>query len=454
MKRKKRLFTTTRIIALGFLAAILIGTVLLSLPAASANGQPTPLLDALFTATSSTCVTGLTTVVTAEHWSLFGQAVILLLVQFGGLGIVTVTTTVLLLLGRRISLKDRLLIQEAYNLDTLQGLVRITIRIVRGALAVEAGGALLYSLQFVPEFGFLRGVWYSVFHSVSAFCNAGLDLIGSDSLVCYRGNVLVNTVTMLLIILGGIGFPVWWNILDNLRELRRRHRRNEPGKFLPSAHTKLALTATAVLIIGGALLVFVMEYGNPATLGELPLGEKLMASLFQSVTLRTAGFQTIPQQSFRDGTCMVFLVLMIIGGSPSGTAGGIKTVTAALILASVAATVRGEETGLMKRRFSDRLVKKAVAVFGVSVAALFVLTTLLLAVQSSDFLDTLYEMTSAMATVGLSRNFTGSLSEPGRLIVILGMYLGRIGPITMALAINVKHSGRKLSYPEGRALVG
>ncbi len=200
--------------------------------------------------------------------------------------------------------------------------------------------------------------------------------------------------------------------------------------------------------------MFVMEYGNPATLGELPLGEKLMASLFQSVTLRTAGFQTIPQQSFRDGTCMVFLVLMIIGGSPSGTAGGIKTVTAALILASVAATVRGEETGLMKRRFSDRLVKKAVAVFGVSVAALFVLTTLLLAVQSSDFLDTLYEMTSAMATVGLSRNFTGSLSEPGRLIVILGMYLGRIGPITMALAINVKHSGRKLSYPEGRALVG
>ncbi len=332
--------------------------------------------------------------------------------------------------------------------------MRITIRIVRGALAVEAGGALLYSLQFVPEFGLLRGVWYSVFHSVSAFCNAGLDLIGSDSLVCYRGNVLVNTVTMLLIILGGIGFPVWWNILDNVRELRRRHRRNEPGKFLPSAHTKLALAATAVLIFGGALLVFVMEYGNPATLGELPLGEKLMASLFQSVTLRTAGFQTIPQQSFRDGTCMVFLVLMIIGGSPSGTAGGIKTVTAALILASVAATVRGEETGLMKRRFSDRLVKKAVAVFGVSVAALFVLTTLLLAVQSSDFLDTLYEMTSAMATVGLSRNFTGSLSEPGRLIVILGMYLGRIGPITMALAINVKHSGRKLSYPEGRALVG
>ncbi|MDE7297572.1 MAG: potassium transporter KtrB, partial [Lachnospiraceae bacterium] len=344
--------------------------------------------------------------------------------------------------------------QEAYNLDTLQGLVRITIRIVRGALALEAAGALLYSIQFIREFGFPRGVWYSIFHSVSAFCNAGLDLIGSDSLISYRGNVLVNVVTMLLIILGGIGFPVWWNILDNVRELRRRRRRNKPGRFQLSPHARIALTATAVLTLSGAALTFAMEYGNPETLGGLPFGEKLLASLFQSVTLRTAGFQTIPQQSFRDGTCMVFLLLMIIGGSPSGTAGGVKTVTAALVLASVTATVRGEETGLLKRKFSDRLIKKAVAVSGVSIAALFVLTTLLMAVQDSDFLDTLYEMTSAMATVGLSRNFTGSLTGAGRLIVILGMYLGRIGPITMALAINVKHSGRKLSHPEGRALVG
>ncbi len=454
MKKKKLLFTTTRMIAIGFFAAILLGTVLLSLPIAAKGRSAVPVIDALFTATSSTCVTGLTTVVTAHSWSLFGQIVILLLIQFGGLGIVTFTTTILLLLGKRISLQDRLLIQEAYNLDTLQGLVRITIRIVKGALFVEGIGAILYSIQFIHDFGFLRGVWYSIFHAVSAFCNAGLDLLGTDSLAGYRGNVLVNIVTMLLIILGGIGFPVWWDFLDNLRRMRRRHKRNEPMKFQFCLHSRIAVSATVVLVISGALLTFLMEYDNPETLANLPFGEMVMACLFQSVTLRTAGFQTIPQQSFRDGTSMIFLFLMLIGGSPSGTAGGIKTVTAVLVFASVLSTVKGKETGFMKRKFSARTEKKAFAVLGVSLGALFVLTTLLLVVQKSDFLDTLYEMVSAVATVGLSRNFTGSLKTAGKLIVVLGMYLGRIGPITMALAVNKKHSGGKVAYPEGKVLIG
>lgn len=457
MKKKKRGFalSTTRMIMFGFLAAIILGTFLLSLPIATKSREVTPFADALFTATTSICVTGLSTVVMVEQWSLFGQGVILLLIQFGGLGIVTFTTTILLAIGKKISLKDRLLIQDAYNLDTLQGLVKMTIRILKGTLLIELLGAIFYSIQFIPEFGAATGIWYSVFHSVSAFCNAGIDLIGADGFTVYRSNVLINVVTMALIVIGGIGFPVWWDILNNYRETRRHIKKKEPIKIHFSLHTKIVLTTTAALIIGGAVFTFCMEFRNPDTLKPLPLWEKIMASLFQSVTLRTAGFATIPQQMFKEGSCLIYLLLMLIGGSPSGTAGGIKTTTILLIVSTVISTVRGRsETELYKRKIREQYVKKAFAVAGVSLAMLVVLTMALLAAENADFLDTLYEMTSAMATVGLSRNFTGTLSGAGKFIVIIGMYLGRIGPITMALAINPKNTGRKISYPEGKVMVG
>lgn len=457
MKKKKRGFvlSTTRMIMFGFLAAIILGTFLLSLPIATKSREVTPFADALFTATTSICVTGLSTVVMVEQWSLFGQGVILLLIQFGGLGIVTFTTTILLAIGKKISLKDRLLIQDAYNLDTLQGLVKMTIRILKGTLLIELLGAIFYSIQFIPEFGAATGIWYSVFHSVSAFCNAGIDLIGADGFTVYRSNVLINVVTMALIVIGGIGFPVWWDILNNYRETRRHIKKKEPIKIHLSLHTKIVLTTTAALILGGAVFTFCMEFRNPDTLKPLPLWEKIMASLFQSVTLRTAGFATIPQQMFKEGSCLIYLLLMLIGGSPSGTAGGIKTTTILLIVSTVISTVRGRsETELYKRKIREQYVKKALAVAGVSLAVLVVLTMALLAAENADFLDTLYEMTSAMATVGLSRNFTGTLSGAGKFIVIIGMYLGRIGPITMALAINPKNTGRKISYPEGKVMVG
>lgn len=457
MKKKKRFFrmTTTRMIMLGFLAAIALGTLLLSLPIASKSRTAAPFLDALFTATTSICVTGLSTVVMAEQWSLFGQAVILFLIQFGGLGIVTFTTTILLLLGKKISLKDRLLLQDAYNLDTLQGLVRITIRILKGTLLVEEAGALLYCIRFIPQYGFAKGVWYAVFHSVSAFCNAGIDLFGSESMAAYRGDVLVNVVTMLLIILGGIGFPVWWEFLQNIKDMRRQRRRNEPLRFHAGLHFRIVVSMTLFLIFGGALLTLLLEYDNPDTLKPLPFGEKLLASLFQSVTLRTAGFQTIPQQYFREGTSMIYLLLMFIGGSPSGTAGGIKTVTMLLVASTVISTVAGREsTQVMRRKIAAKDVQKAFAVFGVSAGILFALVTALMIVENGDFLDTLYEMVSATATVGLSRGLTGSLSAAGRVLVIIGMYLGRIGPITMALAINTSRDGSRISYPAGKIRVG
>ena len=455
LKKRRAHFSTTRMIAAGFLIAIAIGTFLLSLPIATRDRSVTPFTDALFTATTSTCVTGLTTVVTANHWSLFGQVVILFLIQFGGLGIVTFTTSIFLLLGRRISLKDRLLIQEAYNLDKLQGLVGITLRILKGTLVVEGIGALCYAFEFVPKYRLVKGIWFSIFHSVSAFCNAGIDLLGDSSLINYCENTWMNVITMTLIVLGGLGFPVWWDIVQNVREMIQKKKRRERVLFQLTLQSKLVLSVTAFLIIAGMIYILAMEYNNPATLKNLSFGKKVLASLFQSVTLRTAGFATIAQENFTNGSSLFFLVLMFIGGSPSGTAGGVKTVTMVLIFASVLTTVRGNsETNLFHRRITEAYIKKALSVVFVSFFGILALTTLLLTVQGGDFLDALYEMTSAMATVGLSRNFTGSLGGAGKLIVILGMYLGRIGPITMMLAVNPKNNNKNYSYPSGRILVG
>lgn len=453
--RKSRRFSTTRMIALGFLCGIVIGTILLSLPIAAKSGVRTPLPDALFSATSALCVTGLSTVVMAEQWSLFGQVVLLLLIQFGGLGVVTFTTTILFLFGRRITLKERLLIQDAYNLNTLSGLVRMTIRIIKGTLLIEGVGAFLFAFRFVPEFGFLRGLWYAVFHAVSAFCNAGIDLIGANSFAPYQESVLINVTTMLLIIIGGIGFPVWWDLTKTVGQVRseRISWRRLPQKL--SLHTKLVLVTTLVLIFGGAVLILLMEHSNPDTLGGLSPFQQVQASLFQSVTTRTAGFFTIPQQCFRHATAVVFIVWMFIGGSPSGTAGGVKTITVAVIFISVVSIIRGEESvNVFGRRLTVHHLRKALAVLVLSFTILIVMTMLLADSQNSTFLDTLYETTSAIATVGLTRGMTGELTLFGKWVIIICMYLGRIGPITLALALNTGSYRKQAEYPEGKLLIG
>ncbi len=451
---KKRRLSTTRIIALGFAAAILVGAFFLTLPVSSADGTWTNPVDALFTATTSICVTGLVTVTTAVHWSLFGQIVILILAQLGGLGVITAAMCVLILVGKRITLKDRMLIQETYNMDTLSGLVRLVVRIVRGTFLLEGIGALCYAAVFVPEYGLWPGLWKSVFNAVSAFCNAGMDVLGETSLRAYAGNPLVNVTTMVLIVLSGLGFMVWWNLIDSWKK-RKEHKRGFAAGL--TLHTKLVLIMTAALGFGGAPFFFLFEYRNPATIGNMGMGNKVMASFFQSVTTRTAGFETIPQAQLTDGSTLLTMILMLIGGSPAGTAGGIKTTTAGILILIILSTVRGRrETEFMKRRISADAGRTALTVTGLAFLVVIGASVLLFATDGLEFKDTIYEVVSAMGTVGLTRGITSGLSTAGKLVIVLVMYIGRIGPVTLALALAMKRRGKEqsISLPEERILIG
>lgn len=449
---KKHRHTTTGIIMLGFFLGAVTGTIGLLLPISVKPGCKLDFFDALFVAMSSVCVTGLSTVNIGQTFSAFGQVILLFLIQFGGLGIVTFTTLVLCLFRQRITLADRMLIQNAYNLDTLSGLVRLTMRILKVTLTLEGIGAVGYAFVFVPEFG-VKGLWYSVFHAVSAFCNAGIDLLGGNSFCNYADNIMVNLVTVFLIIVSGLGFPVYWEIIRVARPHRNKDGNGYARKM--NLQTKIVLVSTFFLIMSGALLTLLFEYNNPDTLGEMGWGQKIMAAFFQSVTLRTAGFATISQEAFRPSSSLVYLVLMFIGGSPAGTAGGVKTVTIVLLLASMFANISGKkDVCVMHRKIADETIRRCVAIVTFSFSVLLVLTVTLLAVQNSNFLDTIYEMTSAIATVGLSRGLTGILKPAGKLIVTLTMYLGRIGPITLALAFNGQNSGEDFSYAGSKVIVG
>ena len=433
MKKAFRL-TTTQIIMLSFLGMILLGSLLLALPVSSADGVPVPYLDALFTATTATCVTGLVTLPTFSTWSIFGQVVILVLIQVGGLGVITVISAFMLLLHKRVGIGERLLLQDAFNLNTLSGIVRFVKRVLFGTFLVELLGAVFYMTVFVPQFG-LRGVWISAFTAVSAFCNAGIDIIGPNSLCDYATNPMVNLVTSALIILSGIGYIVWWDVL-------RVGRKGFRGLTL---HSKIAISTTLVLIFGGGLLIFLLEYGNPLTIGELSLFDKLQVSFFQSITTRTAGFATVPQENLTNGSSVLCLLLMFIGGSPVGTAGGIKTVTVAVLAVSALATIRNQnDVTLFNRTISRQAVNKAVAVAAMSFAILFASTMLLCAVTDASALDIVYETVSATATVGLTRNLTPYLSSAGKAVIIVTMYLGRVGPISLALALNSSKKQRNL----------
>ncbi len=428
MKRQR--LSTTHIILLSFLAVILIGSGLLALPIASAGGEAVPYIDALFTATTSTCVTGLVTLPTVTTWSGFGQAVILILIQIGGLGVITVFAGIMVMLHRRMGLEDRLLLQDAFNLNSLSGLIRFVKRVLAGTFAIEGVGTLLCMPVFVPQFG-LRGIWISVFHSVSAFCNAGIDILAQDSLCQYATHPLINGVTMALIVLGGIGFIVWWDVLSVWRG-KKRHL---------MLHSKIALVTTAVLILGGAAAIFAFEYHNPQTIGNLGLWDKIQVSLFQSVTTRTAGFATIAQENMTDGATLVSMILMMIGGSPVGTAGGIKTVTVTVLLASALATIHNrDEVAMFNRNIAKTAIRKALAVACMFIVIVLTATLLLTAASDRPLLDLAYETVSATATVGLTRNLTPFLNNFGKLIIITTMYLGRIGPISLAIAFRVRQA--------------
>ena len=438
---KKTHLSTTQIILLSFLITILIGSFLLSLPISSANGKSVSYLDALFTATTSTCVTGLVTLPTFSTWSFFGQAVILLLIQIGGLGVITIMSGVMLLFNRKMGIGDRLLIQDAFNLNTMSGLIEFVKNVLFGTLIIETLGAILYMFVFVPEFG-TKGIWISVFNSISAFCNAGLDIIGENSICNYATNPLINIVTSSLVILGGLGYIVWWDVL---RVIRKRTPQNKKVFRYLSLHSKIVITVTSILIICGALLIFVFEYSNPLTIGNMALSDKIQVSLFQSITTRTAGFASVPQENLTDPSTVVSMLLMLIGGSPVGTAGGIKTVTVAVLFCSAFATITNKSSAsLFGRSISESFVKKAVAVVVAFVTISTISTVLMLTICNAPAIDVIYETVSASATVGLSRNLTARLNTLGKIIIIITMYFGRVGPISLAVALGRKKENQNV----------
>ena len=452
-KSIKLSLSTTQMILLSFAITIVMGSVLLALPISSADGAPVPYLDALFTATTSTCVTGLVTLPTVSTWSVFGQVVILLLIQIGGLGVITIMSGLMLLLHRKMGIGDRLLIQDAFNLNTMAGLTRFVRNVLFGTLVIEGIGAILYMLVFVPAFG-AKGVWISVFNAVSAFCNAGIDIIGENSLCDYATHPLINLVTSALIILGGLGYIVWWDVLRvakvNLGKKRKFFRHL-------TLHSKIAIMVSCGLLIGGGLLFLVLEYNNPLTIGALPLFDKIQVSFFQSVTTRTAGFASVPQENLTNASAAVSLVLMLIGGSPVGTAGGMKTVTIAVLFCSAFATIRNRNNAtLFGRCISADSIRKAVAVVVMFLTICFGSTLLLMITAgNADLLDVVYETVSATATVGLSRNFTASLNDWGKAIIIVTMYFGRVGPISLAVALGSRNESQNLiSEPTEEISIG
>ena len=451
-KEKKIKFSTTQTILISFLGVIVLGSILLSLPISSSTGKSVSYLDALFTATTSVCVTGLVTLPTVSTWSVFGQAVILVLIQIGGLGFIAIVSGLMILLTRRMGIGHKLLIQDAFNLNTMEGLSKFIRNVLLGTLFIEAVGAALCMLVFVPQYG-QRGIWISVFHSISAFCNAGIDILSENSLCEYATNPFINGVTSALIILGGIGYIVWWDVLRVIRSGAIKK-----GHFWChlTLHSKIVIVTSAALIFGGGLFVLIFEYNNPATIGELSFWDKVQVSLFQSVTTRTAGFATIPQENLRDTTAVLSVLMMLVGGSPVGTAGGMKTVTFAVLICSAFATVRNKrDATLFGRRISDDSIRRAVAVVVTFTSIALVSTVLLAAATGADLLDVVYESVSAIATVGLSRGFTGSLNVLGKLIVIVSMYLGRVGPISLAVALGSRNESQNvISEPEEDISIG
>ncbi|MGN0368324.1 MAG: TrkH family potassium uptake protein [Wujia sp.] len=452
-KVKKGMSNTTKIMV-GFLLAILIGAGFLSLPIATVSGK-TDYLTSLFTATTSVCVTGLVVVPTFSYWSLFGKIVILILIQLGGLGIVTLNTIILLMIYKRATLKDNLMIQDAFGLNTMRDLSRFVKKVIIGTLVVELLGACLYMIEFVPKYG-AKGVWYAIFNGVSAFCNAGIDILGEDSLMSFSSSPLIILTSSLLIILGGIGFVVWWDVLDVAGRAKRGeiHKRDFARNL--TTHTKIVLSTTAVLLLFGTVMTFVLEYHNPETIGNMSLGDKIMNSWFQSVTYRTAGFATINQAGLTEASVVVADMIMLIGGSPVGTAGGIKTVTAAVIFFSILAVVKGnDETIAFRKRIPKDLMRRSLAVMMISVLTIAFFMILLMVSNDLSLADGSYEVVSAMATVGLTRDVTPTLNVFGRICIIICMYLGRIGPITMFIFFGNK-SGNKNSihYAKANITVG
>lgn len=433
-------------IALGFFFIILAGSLILTLPIASQSGEWTPFLDSMFTATSATCVTGLVVYDTFTHWNVFGQLVILLLIQIGGLGFITVGVGFSMAFRRRIGLRQRDLLKESINAMEIGGIVKLSRKIFIGTALCEGVGALLLATRFIPEFGLVKGIYYSIFHAISAFCNAGFDLMGGQqpyaSFTAYATDPVINITLMLLIIVGGLGFVVWSDVVS-----KRFRWKNY------CLHTKMVISVTLLLIFGGALFLFLFEQGG--TISGMSTGDQILASLFGSVTARTAGFNTVDTGALQPESKLLTIALMFIGGSPGSTAGGVKTTTIAVILIYVISNLRGESgCNVFHRRIGDEVIKRASMVFCLNLFLGLTSVTLILATSNLHMSDVLFEVYSAISTVGMTTGITRDLNVVGRIVIIILMYCGRIGSMTFALSLVAKPEAKGLSLPEEKVTIG
>ena len=446
---RRKSFNSTRFVVISFAVIILTGALLLMLPISSNSGTWTDFLTCLFTATSSTCVTGLILVDTAVHWSLFGQIVIIVMIQLGGLGFMTIFTLISLALRRRIGLSERLAMASTFNLNDMDGVVRVVRHAIIGTFTMEGIGALLLASRFIPDLGLAKGLWAGVFHGISAFCNAGFDVLGDKygaftSIISYNDDPVVLLVTGALIVIGGLGFFVWEDIWV--------HRSWK--KF--SLYTKMVLTMTAMLLVLGGLFFFIVEHDNPATLGDMPFWQKGLNSLFQSITLRTAGFDSIGQGGLQDSSKALSVILMLVGGSSGSTAGGVKTGTVAVLLLAFRASLAGrEQVTIRGRSISYRRVMDAMALV-LMVVFLFLASSMVIStIEPFSYLDTAYEVASAMGTVGVTTGITPSLTAFSQSILIALMYLGRVGIMSFSVAFLVnRQKNAKIKYPTVDIMIG
>ena len=441
--------STATVMALGFLAIITIGTILLMLPISSASGEFTSPLTAAFTAVSATCVTGLVVVESGIYWSVFGKCLIILLIQIGGLGFMTMAVLLSVIVRRSLSPRDRVLVAASYGITDFGGVNLLVKRILLGTLAIEGAGALLLSVRFIPDYGFGKGLAYSVFHSISAFCNAGFDILGNgDSVGAYAKDPIVSVTLMALVLLGGIGFPVWNEFIG----------RKKGQRF--SVYTKFVLILSLIYVVGGALIVALLEWNNPETIGEMGFGEKILNSFFQSVTWRTAGFTAVDNAALNEGTKLAGLFVMFSGGASASTAGGVKIATIGIImLAAYTVAVGRNDINFMRRRIPMDAVMRAISLVVIQLILTVVATLICTAVCANmdiSGIDLLYEVVSAGATVGLTAGLTPSLPIAAKIVLMFMMYFGRVGILTVTCSLMGKgsQSTSSITYPDANILIG
>lgn len=430
-------------LGMSFLVVILIGAILLSLPIASVDGNSVGFVNAFFTASSATAVTGLVVANTATQWTMFGKVVIITLIQIGGLGTITLFSIATVLLGKKVSLQQRLLVKEQLNITSMSGIVKWVIYVTKITFLIEFTGALLLSFSLIPKYGFKTGVWYSIFHAISAFCNAGFDLFG-DSIVSYSGDIYINMIICGLVIMGGLGFLVYMDIYNsrNFRNLKM--------------HSKVVISVSVFLLIIGTVATLLIEYNNSLSIGDFGFGHKVLASFFQSTVTRTAGFNSIDIGQVHDATAIIYIFLMFIGGSPASTAGGLKTTTFAVMVFSTIGMVRGEhDIVIFNRKIDKEVILRALAITIVCISLVVIVTMAIAIVEHDRFdsLDILFETVSAFGTVGMSRGITPHLSDISKIILGFTMFIGRVGPTTIAVGL-MKTKPSSIKYASGKILVG